>query len=179
MLRGTLSHQNMTVDSETGTISKHGTFADVEARLDALFPSSSVAFPSSSSLFLVGALERDNGWGDGDEAVEAGGSRVIARERKGGRDPGEDSDGRCVGWSLVTFLAVCLPVCVAVVGNQEPSSVLLLVLLFTSFLRVLIVCLLTVLLCHNCMSCMFILVSAVASTAMRITPLTRSCFERA
>ncbi len=75
--------QGMDVDAASGAIRKHGTFADVEASLG------DMASAGASSLFIVGALERDNGWGDGDGALAAQNTTTHAH-----KSDGEDSDER-------------------------------------------------------------------------------------
>ena len=86
----------MSVDKDSGVIFKHGTFTDVEASLDAL------RREGTTSIYVVGALERDNGWGDGDDAVQSSDdTSTLPGFASGGavkESDGEESDGRCGGW---------------------------------------------------------------------------------
>ncbi len=75
--------QNMAVDMDSGSILRHGTFKDVEASLDTLQAA------GSTSLYVVGALERDNGWGDGDEAIAASDTKAVVTAAADGNESDE------------------------------------------------------------------------------------------
>jgi hypothetical protein len=82
----------MTIDQESGSITRHGTFLDVAASLDE-FKSA-----GARALYVVGALERDNGWGDGDGALEANDAQTHLLEQGiiSAINSDEDSDAeRC------------------------------------------------------------------------------------
>ena len=87
--------QNMAVDMDSGSILRHGTFKDVEASLDTLQAA------GSTSLYVVGALERDNGWGDGDEAIAASDTKAVVTAAA----DGNESDERFV---LVVMYVLCV-----------------------------------------------------------------------
>jgi glycogen synthase len=57
---------------EGGDIVKHGTFEDVTAQLRTLRAG------GVTSLFVLGALERDNGWGEKEEAADAAAAAVAS-----------------------------------------------------------------------------------------------------
>jgi hypothetical protein len=79
----------MDIDTAAGQIKRHGTFFDVAKTMPAAKAS------GISCMYVVGALERDNGWGDGDVALATEESLNAApkvRLDMGG--DGDDSDGR-------------------------------------------------------------------------------------
>ena len=88
--------QNMDINYASGEIKKHGTFFDVAHSMETL------RSQGVTSMYVVGALERDNGWGDGDVALKEE-EQLLAPPKSPEASDGDESDGRCVptfGWSV-------------------------------------------------------------------------------